>query len=148
VGGIAHGLEWPASPTDLNGPLCDRLCLVLVFRGRYCWGGVFLLFILGSNLGGGGPVLLNFVSVRTIKERSSGVFGGEEEGWCEEWARQQRLGPSYFFHTISATDSPSASNNSGINTVIAVCGRTPVSQYGCRSDCTVGPEKKCWPRWD
>ena len=39
--------------------LCDRLCLVLVCRGRYCLGGVFqkvLLFILESNLGGGGPV--------------------------------------------------------------------------------------------
>jgi hypothetical protein len=39
--------------------LCDCLCLVLVCRdswGRHCLGGVFLLFILGSNLGGGGPV--------------------------------------------------------------------------------------------
>jgi hypothetical protein len=32
---------------------CDRLCLVLVCRGGYGLGGVFLLFILGSNLGGG-----------------------------------------------------------------------------------------------
>ena len=53
--------------------LCDRLCLVLVCRGRYGWGGV-LLFILGSSLGGVGPV------VRGLRE------GGRGE-WCEEWAR-------------------------------------------------------------
>ena len=34
-------------------------------RGRYGFGGVVLLLILGSNLGGVGPL---------------GVFGGEEEG--------------------------------------------------------------------
>ncbi len=34
--------------------LCDRLCPVLVCRGRYGFGGG-LLFILGSNLGGVGP---------------------------------------------------------------------------------------------
>jgi len=47
--------------------LCDRLCPVLVCRGRYGLGGLVLLFILGSILGGVGPV---------------GVFGGEarEEG--------------------------------------------------------------------
>jgi hypothetical protein len=45
--------------------LCDRLCLVLVCRGRYGFLGGVLLFILGSNLGGVGPV---------------GVFEGEEEG--------------------------------------------------------------------
>jgi hypothetical protein len=41
---------------DRKRVLCDRLCLGLVCRGRYGLGGVFLLFILGSNLGGGGPV--------------------------------------------------------------------------------------------
>jgi hypothetical protein len=50
--------------------LCDRVCQVLVCRGRYCLGGVFLLFILGSNLGGGGPV--------------RGLRGGGRRGWCEE----------------------------------------------------------------
>jgi hypothetical protein len=35
--------------------LCDRQCPVLVCRGRYGLGGVVLLFILGSNLGGVGP---------------------------------------------------------------------------------------------
>jgi hypothetical protein len=37
------------------------------------WGGRFLLFILGSNLGGVGP------------ER--GLRGGGRRGWCEELAR-------------------------------------------------------------
>jgi hypothetical protein len=53
--------------------ICDRLCLVLVCRGRYGLGGVVLLFILGSNLGGVGPV--------------RGLRGGARGGWCEEWAR-------------------------------------------------------------
>jgi hypothetical protein len=52
--------------------MCDRLCLVLVCRGRYGLGLV-LLFILGSNLGGVGPV-------RGLRGRGRG-------GWCEEWAR-------------------------------------------------------------
>ena len=47
--------------------------LVLVCRGRYGLGGVFLLFILGSNLGGGVPV--------------RGLRGGRRRVWCEEWAR-------------------------------------------------------------
>ena len=34
---------------------------------------VILLFILGSNLGGVGPV--------------RGLRGGGRRGWCEEWAR-------------------------------------------------------------
>jgi hypothetical protein len=50
--------------------LCDRLCSVLVCRGRYGLGGGILLFILGSNLGGVGP------------ER--GLRGGGRRGWCEE----------------------------------------------------------------
>jgi hypothetical protein len=36
-------------------------------------GGGVLLFILGSNLGGVGPV--------------RGLRGGGRGGWCEEWAR-------------------------------------------------------------
>jgi hypothetical protein len=51
--------------------LCDHVCLVFVCRGRN--GGVVLLFILGSNLGGEGPV--------------KGLRGGGRRGWCEEWAR-------------------------------------------------------------
>ncbi len=35
--------------------LLDRLCLVFVCRGRYELGGLVLLCILGSNLGGVGP---------------------------------------------------------------------------------------------
>ncbi len=53
--------------------LCDRLCPVLVCRGRYGLGGGVLLFILGSSLGGVGP------------ER--GLRGKGRRGWCEEWAR-------------------------------------------------------------
>ncbi len=47
--------------------------IVLVCRGRYGFWGVFLLFILGPNLGGGGPV--------------RGLRGGGRRGWSEEWAR-------------------------------------------------------------
>ena len=50
--------------------VCDRLCPVLVGRGRYGLGGLVLLFILGSNLGGVGP------------ER--GLRGGGRRGWCEK----------------------------------------------------------------
>jgi hypothetical protein len=57
--------RWCSSTFHIGWGLCDRVCLVLVCRGRYGLGGVVLLFILGSNLGGVGPV---------------GVFGGEEEG--------------------------------------------------------------------
>ena len=53
--------------------LCDSLCLVLVCGGRCGLGGVVLLFILGSSLGGVGPV--------------RGLRGGGRGGWCEEWAR-------------------------------------------------------------
>jgi len=53
--------------------LCGRLCLVLVCRGGYGLGGRVLLFILGSSLGGVGPV--------------RGLRGGGRGGWCEEWAR-------------------------------------------------------------
>jgi hypothetical protein len=65
--------HWCSSTLHIGWGLCDRLCLVLVCRGRYGLGGVFLLFILGSNLGGGGPV--------------RGLRGGGRRGWCEEWAR-------------------------------------------------------------
>jgi hypothetical protein len=53
--------------------LCDSLCLVLLCGGRYGLGSVVLLFILGSSLGGVGPV--------------RGLRGGGRGGWCEEWAR-------------------------------------------------------------
>ena len=53
--------------------LCDTLCLVLVCGGRCGLGGVVLLFILGSSLGGVGQV--------------RGLRGGGRGGWCEEWAR-------------------------------------------------------------
>jgi hypothetical protein len=48
--------RWCSSTLHIGWGLCDRVCLVLVCRGRYGLGGVFLLFILGSNLGGVGPV--------------------------------------------------------------------------------------------
>ena len=53
--------------------LCDRLCLVLVCRGKYSFGGMVLLFILESILGGGGLV--------------RGLRGGGRRAWREEWAR-------------------------------------------------------------
>jgi hypothetical protein len=65
--------RWCLSTLHIGWGLCDRLCLVLVCRGRYGLGGVVLLFILGSNLGGVGPV--------------RGLQGGGRGGWCEEWAR-------------------------------------------------------------
>jgi hypothetical protein len=65
--------RWCSSTLHIGWGLCDRVCLVLVCRGRYGLGGVFLLFILGSNLGGVGPV--------------RGLRGGGRRGWCEEWAR-------------------------------------------------------------
>jgi hypothetical protein len=52
-------------------------------------GGGVLLFILASNLGGGGP------------ER--GLRGGGRRGWCEEWARSGYDHPT--FHIISARPS-------------------------------------------
>jgi hypothetical protein len=65
--------RWCSSTLHIGWGLCDRLCLVLVYRGRYGFGGVILLFILGSNLGEVGPV-------RSLR-------GGGRGGWCEEWAR-------------------------------------------------------------
>jgi hypothetical protein len=47
---------WCSSTSHIAWGLCDRVCLVLVCRGRYGLGRVVLLFILGSNLGGVGPV--------------------------------------------------------------------------------------------
>ena len=44
------------STLHIGWGLCDRLRLVLVCRGRYGLGGVFLHLILGSSLGGVGPV--------------------------------------------------------------------------------------------
>jgi hypothetical protein len=66
--------RWCSSSLHIRWGLCDRLCLVLVCRGRYGLGGVVPLFILGSNLGGVGPV--------------RGLRGGGRGGWCEEWARR------------------------------------------------------------
>jgi len=69
---------------NANALLCinigDGVCvivyvyaLVLVCRGRYGFGGVVLLFILGSGVGGVGRV--------------GGLRGKGGGGWCEEWAR-------------------------------------------------------------
>ena len=54
------------------GSVCSSMsssCL----RGQVRFGGGVLLFILGSSLGGVGPV--------------RGLRGGGRGGWCEEWAR-------------------------------------------------------------
>ncbi len=66
--------------------LCDRLCLVLVCRGRYGLGGGVLLFILGSSLGGVGQV--------------RGLRGEEEEGGVRSGPGSART--ILLFHTISA----------------------------------------------
>jgi hypothetical protein len=58
--------RWCSSTLHIGWGRCDRVCLVLVCRGRYGLGGVFLLLILESNLGGGGPV--------------RGLWGGEKKG--------------------------------------------------------------------
>jgi hypothetical protein len=42
--------HWCSSILHIGWGLCDRVCLVLVCRGRNCLGGLVLLFILGSNL--------------------------------------------------------------------------------------------------
>jgi hypothetical protein len=42
---------WCSCALHIGWGLCDRVCLVLVCRGRYGLRGVVLLFILGSNLG-------------------------------------------------------------------------------------------------
>ncbi len=64
LGGFSVGRDWWGGERVVGGVvprisvgtwgLCDRLCLVLVCRGRYGLG--VLLFILGSSLGGVGPV--------------------------------------------------------------------------------------------
>ena len=66
--------RWCSSTLHIGWGLCDRLCLVLVCRGRYGLGGVVLLFILGLNLDRVGPEM--------------GLLGGGRRGWCEEWARR------------------------------------------------------------
>jgi hypothetical protein len=66
--------RWCSSTLHIGWGLCDRLCLVLVCRGRYGLGGVVLLFILGSNLGGVGTV--------------RGLRGGGRGGRGGEWARR------------------------------------------------------------
>ncbi len=48
--------RWCSSTLHIGWGLCDRVCQVLVCRGKYGLGGGVLLFILGSNLGGVGPV--------------------------------------------------------------------------------------------
>jgi hypothetical protein len=63
-----------SSTLHIRWGLCDRICQILVCRDRYGLGGRFgggggLLFILGLNLGGVGPV--------------RGLRGGRR-AWCEE----------------------------------------------------------------
>ncbi len=59
--------------------LCDSLGLVLLCGGRYGLGGGVLLFILGSSLGGVGPV------------------GGLRGVWGAGW---ERLGTSYLLISL------------------------------------------------
>ena len=65
-------LRQMAAKMQHMGSVCSSMsssCL----RGQVRFGGGVLLFILGSNLGGVGPV--------------RGLRGGVRGGWCEEWAR-------------------------------------------------------------
>jgi hypothetical protein len=63
--------HWCSSTLHIGWGLCDRVCQVLVCGGRYgLGGGGGLLFILGLNLGGVGPM--------------RGLRGGGRRGWCEE----------------------------------------------------------------
>ena len=75
---------------NIGGGLCDRVCLVLVCRGRYGCGGVVLLFILGSNLGGVGPVRGLQAERKKVEEpetqrlgfgKSTGVFSHKRARW-------------------------------------------------------------------
>jgi hypothetical protein len=65
--------------------LRDRVCLVLVCRGRYGWGGC------GSSLHSG----IEFGRSRT----DEGSPGGRKTGVVWE-VGQERLGPSYFFMSL------------------------------------------------
>jgi hypothetical protein len=81
--------HWCSSTLHIGWGLCDRLCPVLVCRGRYGLGGGVLLFILGSNM---------------VGQDRKGVFGGGEEGGGV------RSGPGaartiLLFHIISARPS-------------------------------------------
>ena len=69
---------------NIGWGLCDRVCLVLACRGRYGCGGVVLLFILGSNLGGVGPV--------------RGLRGGGRRGWCGKLAKRGQDHPTFSYH--------------------------------------------------
>ena len=54
------------------GSVCSSICSSCL-QGQVLFGGGVLLFILGSSLGGGGPV--------------RGLRGGGRGWWCEAWAR-------------------------------------------------------------
>jgi hypothetical protein len=68
----AQDINMLAESCQNLGSVCSSMsssCL----RGQVRFGGGVLLFILGSSLGGVGPV--------------RGLWGGGRGGWCEEWAR-------------------------------------------------------------
>jgi hypothetical protein len=57
--------RWCSSNSHIGWGLCDRLCLALVCRGRYCLGGWFFS---------------SFWDRIGAEWDRKGVFGGEEEG--------------------------------------------------------------------
>ena len=65
IGGVESAL-WEGCYRHWRWGLCDSLCLVLLCGGRDGLGGVVLLFILGSSLGGVGPVRGLRESVKTV----------------------------------------------------------------------------------
>jgi hypothetical protein len=79
--------RWCSSTLHIGWGLCDRLCLVLVCRGRYGLGRVVLLFNLGSNFGGVGPV--------------RGLRGGGRKG-CDEASKQLHTKWSILYELDSA----------------------------------------------
>jgi hypothetical protein len=64
--------RWCSSTLHIGWGLCDRVCQVLVCRGRYGLGGGFFSSFW-DRVWGVGPV--------------RGLRGGGRGGRCEEWAR-------------------------------------------------------------
>ena len=74
--------RWCSSTLHIRWGLCDRVCQVLVCRGRYCLGGG------GSSLHSG----IEFGQRRTCEGSPRGRKKGVVRG-----VGQELLGPSYFF---------------------------------------------------
>jgi hypothetical protein len=78
--------RWCSSTLHIGWGLCDRVCQVLVCRGRY-------------GLGGGGSSLHS--GIEFGRSMTSEVFGGEEEGGSVR-SRPGAARTILLFHVISA----------------------------------------------